>query len=71
MEPNLRSATQVLASVLLGEDVMTFCFRLHDTDGLTWDKVRDALAERTRGKVDITMRTMTTWVRDERALVTA
>lgn len=56
-----RTATQTLATVLLGEDVMSWLDRKHRELG-SWDAATSALAEATNGQVTVTERTVHNWL---------
>ena len=51
---------QELASVLLGEDVMTWMDRAH-RDGSTWRDIAGELSYRTNGAVSVTEQTIHNW----------
>lgn len=65
-----RTATQTLATVLLGEDVMSWLDRQHRELG-SWDAATTALAEATRGQVTVTERTVLNWLSAYRAKTAA
>lgn len=63
-----RTATQTLATVLLGEDVMSWLERKHDELG-SWEAATEALDEATQGQVSVTLRTVTNWLSDRESAV--
>ena len=65
-----RTATQTLATVLLGEDVMSWLDRKHAELG-SWEAANVALTEATRGQVEVSDRTIGNWLSADRALSVA
>lgn len=59
------TATQELASVLMGEDVIDYVIRARER-GVRWDKIAANIAERTGGRVQITTRSLQLWTQDQR-----
>lgn len=54
------TAKQELASVLLGEDVMTWMDRAHRA-GSTWRDIAGELSYRTDGRISVTEQTIHNW----------
>lgn len=65
-----RTPLQELATVLLETDVMEYIRKRREA-GATWFAIRDDLAEKTAGRVDVTLTTLHGWTRTERELTHA
>lgn len=61
----MRTATQELANVLLGEDVTDYVLRARQK-GTHWHQIVDDLAAKTDGRVRVTERSLQLWTRDQR-----
>ena len=64
------AATQELASVLLDQDVIEW-IQTARAAGTTWATVRDTLAAKTGGRVDVTDATLRNWINAARAMSAA
>lgn len=59
------TATQELATVLLGEDVVNYVFQAR-SKGTPWQQIVTDLSEKTDGRVRVTARSLQVWTRDQR-----
>lgn len=62
---NTATATQELANVLLGEDVVNYVLRSR-SKGTHWQQIVADLSEKTDGRVRVTERSLQLWTRDQR-----
>lgn len=59
------TATQELATVLLGEDVVKYVLHAR-SKGTHWQQIVTDLSEKTEGRVRVTARSLQVWTRDQR-----
>ena len=59
------TARQELASVLLGEDVVTYVLKARQ-HGTHWQQIVADLSRKTDGRVRVTERSLQLWTRDQR-----